>query len=225
MSATAPPLDAVPQKGFVQKMLDGIEKAGNKVPHPVMMFLYLILLVIALSVILDLLNVGVTEDVLVPVTEQDKIELTIAGGSREMITMPGENGEDIYFVIEEQTTNVRSLLSISGIRFIFSSFVSNFAGFSVVAVIFVARVGVGVAEEAGLMGALIRKLVAIAPAGLLTFSIVLIGGLSSVASDAGYLILIPLGAAAFLSVGRHPLAGMAAAYAGVAASFSVNVLI
>lgn len=75
------------------------------------------------------------------------------------------------------------------------------------------------------MSALIRKLVKVAPARTLTFIIVFIGGLSSVASDAGYLILIPLGAAAFLSVGRHPLAGLAAAYAGVSAGFAVNVLI
>ena len=102
---------------------------------------------------------------------------------------------------------------------------TNFANFSVVAVIFVAMIGVGVAEKAGLMAALIRKLVKVAPARLITFIIVFIGVLSSVASDAGYLILIPLGAAAFLSLGRHPLAGFAAAYAGVSAVFAVNVLI
>jgi aminobenzoyl-glutamate transport protein len=82
----------------------------------------------------------------------------------------------------------------------FAEFVPNFAGFTVVSVIFVAMMGVGVAEGAGLMGALIRKLVSTAPAGLLTFIIVFVGCLSSVATDAGYLILIPLGAAAFLSV-------------------------
>ena len=92
-------------------------------------------------------------------------------------------------------------------------------------VVFVAMMGVGVAEEAGLMAALIRKLVKVAPAATLTFIIVFVGGLSSVATDAGYLILIPLGAAAFLSVGRNPLAGLAAAYAGVSAGFAVNVLI
>ena len=124
-----------------------------------------------------------------------------------------------------ETTEVKSLLSIAGLRFIFSSFVTNFANFSVVAVIFVAMIGVGVAEKAGLMAALIRKLVKVAPARLITFIIVFIGVLSSVASDAGYLILIPLGAAAFLSLGRHPPAGMAAAYAGVSAVFAVNVLI
>ena len=75
------------------------------------------------------------------------------------------------------------------------------------------------------MGALIRKLVAVSPPQTLAFIIVFVGGLSSIATDAGYLILIPLGAAAFLSVGRNPLAGLAAAYAGVSAGFAVNVLI
>ena len=86
---------------------------------------------------------------------------------------------------------------------------SNFAGFSVVAVVFIAMIGVGVAEAAGLMGALIRKLVGVAGGGSLTFIIVLVGGLSSVATDAGYLILIPLAAAAFYSVKRNPIAGLA----------------
>jgi aminobenzoyl-glutamate transport protein len=65
----------------------------------------------------------------------------------------------------------------------------------------------------------------VSPRWALGFIIIFVGGLSSIATDAGYLILIPLGAAAFLSVGRHPLAGLAAAYAGVSAAFSVNVLI
>lgn len=86
-------------------------------------------------------------------------------------------------------------------------------------------IGVGVAEEAGLIAALIRKMVQVAPASAITFIIVLLGGISSVASETGYLVLIPLGAAAFVRLGRHPLAGIAAAYAGVSASFFVNILI
>ena len=86
-------------------------------------------------------------------------------------------------------------------------------------------IGVGLAEAAGLIGALIRKLVAASSPSMLTFIIVLLGMISSVASDAGYIVLIPLGAAAFLSVGRHPIAGIAAAFAGVAAGFGVNFLI
>jgi aminobenzoyl-glutamate transport protein len=129
------------------------------------------------------------------------------------------------YEIKETTIDVQSLLSISGIRFVFSSFVSNFAAFTVVAVTLVAMAGVGAAEHAGMMAALIRKLVAVAPAGALTFILVLVGVVSSVATDAGYLILIPLGAAAFASVGRHPLAGLAASFAGVAAVFGANLLI
>ena len=75
-------------------------------------------------------------------------------------------------------------------------------------------IGVGLAEAAGLIGSLIRKLVSVSSEALLTPIIIFIGVLSSIASDAGYLVLIPLGAAAFKSVGRNPLAGMAAAFAG-----------
>ena len=127
--------------------------------------------------------------------------------------------------IVQETTEIESLLSADGIRFLFSSFVNNFASFTVVAVVFVAMIGVGVAEEAGMMAALIRKLVKAAPPATLAFIIVFVGGLSNIATDAGYLILVPLGAAAFYSVGRHPLAGLVAAYAGVSAAFAVNVLI
>jgi aminobenzoyl-glutamate transport protein len=67
--------------------------------------------------------------------------------------------------------------------------------------------------------------VAVSPPATLAFVIVFIGVISSIASDAGYLVLIPLGAAAFMSIGRHPLAGIAAGFAGVSAGFGVNFLI
>jgi aminobenzoyl-glutamate transport protein len=207
----------------MQKVLDGIERAGNKVPHPVMIFVYLIVGVIVLSAILAALGVGVTEEVLVPASPEI-VDLEYVGGAELPVSVIAEPASTDY-VVEEVRVNIQSLLSIEGIRFIFTSFVNNFAGFSVVAVIFVAMIGVGVAEEAGMMAALIRKLVAVTPGSLLIFVIILIGGLSSVATDAGYLILIPLAAAAFLSVKRHPLAGVAAGYAGVSAAFSVNILI
>ena len=95
----------------------------------------------------------------------------------------------------------RACSPVDGIRFIFTSFVSNFASFSVVAVIFVAMIGVGVAEEAGADGRAHPQARRGLAASALTFIIVFVGILSSVATDAGYLILIPLGAAAFLSVG------------------------
>ena len=123
------------------------------------------------------------------------------------------------------TTVARSLLTADGIRFMFAGVVQNFMSFQAVGVIIVAMVGVGVAEESGLVKALIRKLVIVAPPRALTYILVFVGVLSSLAADAGYLVLIPLAAAAFISVGRHPLAGLAAAFAAVAAVFLVNVLI
>lgn len=229
--AAAPPEN----QGFVNMMLGTIEKVGNKVPSPVMMFFYLIIGVIVLSAVLDLAGVKVTEEIIVPkpeLVEQD----WLAGGTIAPQLLPvdytDESGYELTdptylddYSVETVTISIRSLLSVEGIRFIFTSFVSNFAGFSVVAVIFVSMIGIGVAEHAGLMDALIRKLVAAAPGSALTFVIILVGGLSSVATDAGYLILIPLAAAAFLSIKRHPLLGLAAAYAGVSAAFAVNILI
>ncbi len=85
--------------------------------------------------------------------------------------------------------------------------------------------GVGVAEEAGLVNALIRKLVAVSPSWALTYILAFVGILSSVAADAGYVVLIPLGGAALYSVGRHPLAGIAMGFAAVAGAFTVNMLI
>lgn len=216
--------DSPGKKPFMQKMLDGIEKLGNKVPHPAIIFVGLCLAVIVFSQIFYWLGVSVTYEVATaPPTPVEELDLT-GSSYPDLILPPGSYGKQDY-TIQQATTKVQGLLTADGIRFLFTSFVSNFAGFTVVAVTFVAMMGVGVAEQAGLMGALIRKLVQAAPRGLLTFIIVFVGVLSSVATDAGYLILIPLGAAAFLSVGRHPLVGLAAAYAGVAVSFAVNVLI
>ena len=219
------PVAAPPAR--TSRLLDGIERLGNRVPHPVMMFLYLIAVVAVISALLSWAGVSVTEEIAIPVPIQELTDLHHAlGGSivpydvytQQVVTLPD-------YVIQEQTIPVRSLLDVEGLRFIFTSFVANFAGFGVVAVTFVAMAGVGVAEHAGLMGALIRRLVKVAPRRLIAFILIFVGVLSSVASDAGYLILIPLGAAAFLTLGRHPLAGMAAAFAGVGAIFAVNVLI
>ncbi len=206
------------QSGF----LGLVERVGNKVPHPVMMFLYLIIAVIVLSAVLSLLGVSVTEEIAVP------LPLPAEGQYYEDTAVHGYTVEagpyEEHFKIEKVNIPIRSLLSIEGIRFIFTSFVPNFSGFAVIGVTFIALLGAGVAEEAGLMGALIRKLVKVAPVNALTFIIVFVGVLSSIASDAGYLILIPLAAAAFASVKKHPLVGLAAAYAGVAAIFTVNVV-
>jgi aminobenzoyl-glutamate transport protein len=220
MSAASATADGGSQGGGFLAL---IEKLGNKVPHPVILFLFLIAIIIVLSQILYMLDVDVTAEIAEPIPEP--VEQDWVGGSGEPIKDP--SGADYYenYEIQTETIAIESLLTTDGIRFLFTSFVPNFANFTVVAVIFVAMIGVGVAEEAGLMASLIRRLVKVAPKWALAFIIILIGGLSSVATDAGYLILIPLAGAAFLSVGRHPIAGIAAGYAGVSAAFAVNALI
>ncbi len=220
MTASAAPNE---KQGLMQRLLGGIEKVGNKVPHPVLMFLYLIIGVVILSHILYLAGVSVTEEIAVPVPVEVTPNLYEDTASYSLDGLSSQG--DVEYEIQETTITINSLLTTEGIRFIFTSFLPNFAGFSVVAVVFVAMIGAGVAEETGLMAALIRKLVAVSPRGMLSFIIIFVGVLSSVATDAGYLILVPLGAAAFLSVKRHPLVGLAAAYGGVGAIFAVNLLI
>ena len=127
--------------------------------------------------------------------------------------------------VEHATATVNSLLRGDGIRFMLTSMVRNFMNFGPVGIILVVMIGVGLAEQAGLMTAFIRKIVQVTPRKAVTWILVTVGVLASIAADAGYLVLIPLGAAAFLGLGRHPLAGLAAAFAGVAAVFGVNFLI
>lgn len=189
--------DLIAEKEAPSGFLATVERVGNMVPHPAIIFFLLIGVVIALSVIFGLLGTTVTYDGYDP---------TI--------------GE-----IVERTTEVRSLMSPDGIRFMLTSPVANFLSFTGVGVILVAMIGVGLAEESGLIATLVRKLVASAPRSIFTFMIVMVGVLSSIAADAGYLVLVPLAAAAFHSMGRHPLAGLAAGFSGVAAVFLVNVFI
>ena len=218
---------AVTAENSSPAFLDWIERVGNKVPNPTIMFVYLIGIVALLSALLSWFGVSVTDEVVVPVPRDEfsQINEHLGGTWTLYDSITGEPAEVPDFVVSEQTFPVRNLISVEGVRLFFSSFVNNFAGFGVVAVVLVAMAGVGVAEHAGMMGALIRRLVKVAPPKWLTFVLVFVGVLSSVATDAGYLILVPLAAAAFMSVGRHPLAGLAAAFAGVGAVFGVNLLI
>lgn len=174
-----------------------VERVGNAVPHPAIIFMLLIAAVIVLSAIFGFLGTSVTYD-----------------GYDEAL------GD-----IVKQTSTVQSLLSADGIRFMITTPVANFLAFTGVGVILVAMIGVGLAEESGLIATLVRKLVSIAPARFFTFIIVFVGVISSIAADAGYLVLVPLAMAAFHSLGRHPLAGLAAGFSGVAAVFLVNVFV
>ncbi|MBB3046096.1 aminobenzoyl-glutamate transport protein [Litorivivens lipolytica] len=119
----------------------------------------------------------------------------------------------------------RSLVSGDGIRWMLSHTVSNFIDFAPVGTVLVAILGIGLAEHSGLLGALLERVVRIARGWALTASIVFAGVLSSLGADSGYVVLVPLAGLAFASAGRHPLAGIAAAFAGVSGGYSANLAI
>ncbi|MBE9510146.1 MAG: AbgT family transporter [Bacteroidetes bacterium] len=118
-----------------------------------------------------------------------------------------------------------NLLSQDGIHRILLEMVDNFTGFAPLGIVLVAMLGIGIAEQSGLINAVIRMMVLNSHGRLLTFVIVFTGILSNVASDVGYVLLIPLAGVIFLAVGRHPVAGMAAAFAGVSGGFSANLVL
>jgi aminobenzoyl-glutamate transport protein len=118
-----------------------------------------------------------------------------------------------------------NLLSLEGLHRILTNLVTNFTGFAPLGTVLVALIGIGVAEHSGLIGAALRKLVLAAPRQLLTPIMVFAGVMSNMASEIGYVLLIPLAGLIFHSAGRHPIVGMAAAFAGVSGGYSANLLI
>ncbi len=211
-------------RGLLARALDAVERVGNAVPHPAIMCLALCGIVIVLSQVLHWAGVSATYEVVKP--PPTALEEDYVGGSVAPVqVLPPEPADSSAYEVTTETAEVEGLLTVDGVRFLFTSFVSNFMGFTAMGIILIVMIGVGLAEAAGLISALIRKLVAVSSVGALTYIIAFLGGVASIASDAGYLVLIPLGAVAFKSVGRHPLAGIAVAFAGVAGGFGVNLLI
>ena len=173
----------------LQNLLNRIERAGNRLPSPTLLFIYLTAAVLALSAGAHWLAISAVH----PVSNA---------------VVPAVN-----------------LLSQEGLARILTSTVSNFTQFAPVGTVLVAILGIAVAEHSGLLGAALRATVLKAPPRLLTFSVVLCGIFSSIAQDTGYVILVPLAAIIFRAAGRHPLVGIAAAFAGVSGGFSANLLL
>jgi aminobenzoyl-glutamate transport protein len=192
-----PPDGGPPAKGGFQRFLDLVEWLGNLLPHPVTLFALFAMGVVVVSGVADWLDLSVAD----PRPE----------GAR------GRSPTGTIVAV--------SLLNADGLRRIVENLVSNFVNFVPLGTVLVALLGVGVAEASGLLSAGIRALVLKAPRQLITVAIVLAGVLSNTASEAGYVILVPLAGVIFLALGRHPLAGMAAAFAGVSGGYSANLLI
>lgn len=142
--------------------------------------------------------------------------LSLIGHWLDWTALHPATGEQVHII---------NLLSRDGIHRIILEMVHNYTSFAPLGIVMVALLGIGIAESSGLISAAIRLLVLKSPGYLLTFVIVLAGIISNMASDLGYVLIIPLGGIIFHSVGRHPIAGMAAAFAGVSGGFSANLFI
>jgi len=177
------------RRGWLDRILGGIERVGNALPHPASLFAILAAVVVVTS--------------------------ALAAGFGLEVTHPG-TGEQVRPV---------SLLTLAGLHRMLTEAVRNFTGFAPLGTVLVAMLGMGVMESSGLIGTALRLLVMSAPPRALTLVIVFAGVMSNTASEIGYVLLVPLAGTIFLSAGRHPLAGMAAAFAGVSGGYSANLLL
>ncbi|MFT5463793.1 MAG: aminobenzoyl-glutamate transport protein [Planctomycetota bacterium] len=185
------------QNGLFARFLRLVEWLGNLLPHPVTLFALICLLVLVASGIAGALDLAVAD----PRPEGSK----------------GRTSDGMIRAV--------SLMNPEGLRRIGMGLVTNFTSFAPLGTVLVALLGVGVAERSGLLGAGIRALVLNAPRNLLTFVIIFAAVVSNTASEMGYVVLIPLAAVVFHSVGRNPMVGLAAAFAGVSGGYSANILI
>ncbi len=181
----------------ISNFLKTVEWLGNALPHPVTLFALFAAFVVLLSGVLGYFDVSVTD----PRPE-------------------GAKGRADNGLIE-----VVSLMNADGLRMIVLNLVKNFVEFAPLGTVLVAMLGVGIAERSGWLTAVIRGMVLNASPRLVTVIVVLSGVLSNTASEMGYVVLVPLAAVVFHSLGRHPLAGLAAAFAGVSGGYSANLLI
>jgi aminobenzoyl-glutamate transport protein len=181
------PEQAAPRSLFL-RALDWVERIGNKLPDPAVLFLLLMLVVWVLSWWLS----GVSFDAIDPRTSKP--------------------------------IEIKNMLAGLSLTEFASTMVKTFTDFPPLGVVLVAMLGLGVAEHTGFISAGLRAGLSATPRFLLTPALILVGVISHMAVDAGYVLVIPLGAVIFYAAGRHPLAGIAAAFAGVSGGFSATVL-
>ncbi|MGL5163351.1 MAG: AbgT family transporter, partial [Plesiomonas shigelloides] len=177
-----------PSPTMMTRFLNAVERAGNKLPDPAMMFLYALLLVWGVSALLS----QVTFDLVNPV-----------------------NGE---------TVQVNNLLTGTALTSFLANMVTTFTSFAPLGIVLVAMLGVGVAEQSGYINTGLKKLLRVTPGHMLTPMLIFVAMLSHTAADAGYVLVIPIGGIIFHAAGRHPLVGLAAAFAGVSGGFAANFI-
>jgi len=171
------------------RFLNKIERIGNKIPDPFMLFVVLATLIILLSGIISFFNVSFIQ--------------------------PGE-GEEVF---------IKSLVSAEGLQYMLTSMIENFVGFGPLGIVLTMMLGIGLANKVGLLETFIKSTILKAPRSLVTYAVIFTGILGNLAADAAFIIVPPLAAMVFHNVGRHPLAGLAAGFAGVGSGFTANIIV
>ncbi|MBI0400241.1 AbgT family transporter [Cyclobacterium marinum] len=177
-----------PKNNLMDRFLNAIEKAGNKLPDPAVLFLALLLLTWLLSALLAPIDFGAIDP---------------------------RSGEKLF---------IQNLLTGEKLADFLSRMIAVFINFPPLGVVLLAMLGVGVAEYSGYINAGLKYLLSFTPQILLTPIIILVAIVSHTAADAGYVLVIPLGGIIYYAAGRHPLAGIAATFAGVSGGFSANFI-
>lgn len=178
----------VTESRLMSGFLNTIERAGNRLPEPALIFFYFLLLVMGLSAVLSLVEF------------------------------------DIVNPVNQQAVQVNNLLSGEALTNTLATMVTTFTSFAPLGIVLVAMLGVGVAESSGFINVALKKMLRVTPKRLLTPMVIFVAMFSHVAADAGYVLVIPLGAIIFIAAGRHPLAGIAAAFSGVSGGFAANMV-
>ncbi|MBU9828143.1 p-aminobenzoyl-glutamate transporter [Rahnella perminowiae] len=169
--------------------LHWVERVGNKIPNPFLLFVYLIAVLMVASAVISWLNITAVNPT---------------------------NGDVIH---------VKNLLSVTGIQWILPNVIKNFSGFTPLGSILALVIGAGLAERVGLLQSLMYKMASKVNARYASYMVIFIAFFSHISSDAALVVMPPLGALIFLAVGRHPVAGLLAAIAGVGCGFTANLLI
>lgn len=182
-------MSSIPSSSQSGKLYGWVERIGNKVPHPFLLFIYLIIVLMVTTAILSAFGVS------------------------------AKNPTDGTPVV------VKNLLSVEGLHWFLPNVIKNFSGFAPLGAILALVLGAGLAERVGLLPALMVKMASHVNTRYASYMVLFIAFFSHISSDAALVIMPPMGAIIFLAVGRHPVAGLLAAIAGVGCGFTANLLI
>ncbi|WP_164690146.1 AbgT family transporter [Paraclostridium sordellii] len=195
------------KKTKVQAFMDFIEKLGNKLPHPVLMFMYIAAFVLVLSAILGSFGV-------VAKTPLGDFPINNLLGQEPIeVLKVGANGT----TVAERYSN--------GLSYVIGTAISNFMNMYAIGTILIIMLAIGLMDQSGYLSMAMKSIVSSTPSKLVTPVVIFLGVMSNMASDAGYVVLIPLAALMYYTLGRHPLVGLAAGFAGVSGGFSANLFV